>query len=145
MLSTNSIPGKSPGGDRDLQSSAQPDSKVIEEYREIYLQIAWKVQSLLSMLVLYTYEQLYRLGCDHPSLSERIDVLVSYELRLCEYSKDDQVNILLYGPYIQSQMFYHHLSEGGARHYICQRLAIAPTPPEPLELDSAKPTPTTAA
>lgn len=145
MLATNIDSGKSPEGDNDLQSFAQPDPQAIQEYREIYLQIAWKVQGLLSMPVVYTYEQLYRLGCDHVSLSERIDVLVSYELRLCGYSKDDQINILFYGPYYQAQMLDHCVSENGARRYIRQRLNIAPTPPAPLELNKPQPTPTTAA
>ena len=145
MLTTSLDSGNSPGGSEDLQSCAQLDPQAIEEYREIYLQIAWKVQGLMSMPVFYTYEQLYKLGCDHVSLSERIDALVSYELRLCGYSKDDQVNILLYGPYIQAQMLCHCMSESSARHYIRQRLVIGPTPPAPLELDQAQATPTTAA
>lgn len=145
MLATNKKSGKSRGGNNDLQDSDQPDPQVIQEYRERYLQIAWKVQGLLSMPVIYTYDKLYRIGCDHVSLSERIDALVSYELRLCGYSKDDQVNILLYGPYIQAQMLEHCMSENGARDYIRQRLAIAPSVPSPLKLSQAQPTPTTAA
>ena len=145
MLTINNDSGNSPGGSEDLQIFAQPDSQAIEEYREIYLQIAIKVQDLMSMGVSYTYDKLYSLGCDHPPLSYRIDVLVSYELQLCGYSKSDQINILFYGPYLQSQMLHYQLSESGARHYIRQRLVIAPTPPTPLELDQAQLTPTTAA
>ncbi|KAI9129760.1 hypothetical protein [Acaryochloris sp. CCMEE 5410] len=143
MLTTTIDSGKSRGGNNDLQSSDQLDSQVIQEYREIYLQIAVKVQSLMSMGVGDTYDKLYNLGCEHPPLSYRIDLMVSYELRLCGYSKDDQVNILYHGPYIQSQMLHHHLSERGARHYIRQRLAIAPPPS--LEPRQAQPTPMTAA
>ncbi|KAI9129099.1 hypothetical protein [Acaryochloris sp. CCMEE 5410] len=143
MLTINTDSGKPRGGNNDLQSSDQLDPQVIQEFREIYLQIAVKVQNLMSMGVAYTYDKLYNLGCEHPPLSYRIDLMVSYELRLCGYSKDDQVNILFHGPYIQSQMFHHHLSERGARHYIRQRLAIAP--PVPLELGQAQATPTTAA
>ncbi|ABW32349.1 hypothetical protein [Acaryochloris marina] len=146
MLTINTDSGKSRGGSNDLQNSDQLDPQVIQEYRERYLQIAWKVQGLMSMPVLYTYDQLYRHGCDHPKLSERIDALVSLELRLSGYSKDDQVNILLYGPYIQAQMLDHSMSESGARDYIRQRLAIAPTPPAPLkELSQIQVAPTTAA
>lgn len=145
MLATNKKSGKSRGGSNDLQSSDQPDPQVIQEYRDRYLQIAWKVQSLLSMPVLYTYDELYKLGSDHPKLSERIDALVSYELRLCGYSKDDQVNILLYGPYIQAQMLDHYMSESGARGYIRQRLAIAPSAPSPLKLAQVQAVPNTAA
>lgn len=132
MLTINTDSGNPRTGDSGLQVSAQLEPQVIQEYREIYLQIAWKVQSLLSMPIIYTYEKLYRLGCDHVSLSERIDILVSYELRLRGYSKDDQVNTLLYGPYIQAQMLEHCVSERGARDYIRQRLAIAPSVPSPL-------------
>ena len=145
MLTINTDSGKSPGNDNDLPSSDQPDPQVIQEYRERYLQIAWKVQDLLSMPVIYTYDKLYRMGCDHPQLCERIDALVSYELRLCGYSKDDQINILLYGPYIQAQMLDHCMSESGARGYIRQRLAIAPSAPSPLKLVQTESTPTTAA
>ena len=145
MLTTSIDSGKPPGGDNDLQSYAQIDPQAIEEYRERYLQIAIQVQDLMNMGVSYTYDKLYSLGCEHPPLSYRIDLMVSYELRLCGYSKDDQVNILFYGPYLQSQMLHYQLSESGARHYIRQRLVIAPTPPAPLELSQAQLTPTTAA
>lgn len=134
MLATNKKSGRSRGGNNDLPSSDQPDPQVIQEYREIYLQIAIKVQSLMSMGAFYTYDQFYNLGCNHPPLSYRIDILVGYELRLGGYSLNDQINILFYGPYIQSQMLHYSLSESGARHYIRQRLAIAPSAPPSLEL-----------
>ena len=143
MLSINTVSGKSRGGDHDLPSSAKLDPQVIQEYREVYLQIASKVQSLLSMVVMYTYDKLYKLGCDHVSLSDRIDVMVSYELRLSGYSLNDQVNILFHGPYIQSQILHHHLSEFGARNYVRQRLAIAPSPA--LEASQAESASSTAA
>ena len=143
MISTNIVSGKSRGGDHDLPSSAKLDPQVIQEYREVYLQIASKVQGLMSMEAFYTYDKFYRLGCDHPPLSHRIDVMVSYELRLCGYSLNDQVNILFYGPYIQSQMLDHCLSESGARHYIRQRLGIAPSPA--LEASQAESASSTAA
>ncbi|NJR56190.1 MAG: hypothetical protein HC768_17455 [Acaryochloris sp. CRU_2_0] len=129
MLTKVTDSGKPPGGEQALQDFVYPDPQVIEEYREIYLQIAIKVQSLMSMGVAYTYDKLYKLGCDHPPLSYRIDVLVSYELQVGGYSKSDQVNILFYGPYIQSQMLDHHLSESGAKSYIRQRLCLGPKPP----------------
>ena len=50
MLTTTIDSGKSRGGSNDLQSSAQADPQVIQEYRERYLQIAWKVQGLMSMI-----------------------------------------------------------------------------------------------
>lgn len=128
MLAKTVDSGKSPGGDNDLQSFTQPDPQVIQEYREVYLQLAWKVQDLMSMAVWYTYEKLYQVGCDSPQLSHRIDVMVAYELQTGGYSRSDQINILLYGPYIQSQMLHHCLSEGGARHHICQRLGLSPKP-----------------
>ncbi|KAI9129460.1 hypothetical protein [Acaryochloris sp. CCMEE 5410] len=145
MLATNKKSGKSRGGNNDLQSSDQLDPQVIQEYREIYLQIAIKVQHSLLMRVLYTYDALYKLGCDQPQLSYRIDYVVGSELRSCGYSLNDQVNILFHGPYIQSQMLCHCLSESGARHYIRQRLTIGPTPPAHLKLSQAQSTPTTAA
>lgn len=143
MLSVKTESGNSRGADRDLQGSAQLEPQVIQEYREIYLQIASKVLDLMSMAVWYTYEKLYQVGCDSPQLSHRIDVVVAYELRLCGYSLNDQVNILFYGPYIQSQMLDHHLSESGARHYVRQRLGIAPSPA--LEVSQAESATNTAA
>ena len=136
MLTTTINSGNPPGVDQDLQHSDQLAPQVIQEYREVYLQIAIKVQSLMSMGVSYTYDKLYGLGCNHPPLSYRIDILVGYELRLGGYSLNDQVNVLFYGPYVQSQMLHYHLSESGARHYIRQRLAIAPSAPSPLELQT---------
>lgn len=138
MVSTNIVPGNPPGDDSDPQSAAQLDPSVVQEYRDIYLQAACKVQSLLSMALTYTYEALYRLGCDHPPLSNRIDVFVSYELRLHGYAIRDQVNILLYGPYIQSQMLHHHFAERGARTFINERLEIAPLVPRSLGLRQAE-------
>jgi hypothetical protein len=131
MVTKSIASGKPPGGDSDLQSCVYPDPQVIQEYREIYLQIAIQVQSLMSMGVLYTYDKLYNLGCDHPPLSYRIDILASYELQVGGYSKSDQINILFYGPYIQSQILHHHLSESGAKQYICQRLRLSPSKHQP--------------
>lgn len=140
MVSTNIVLGKPLGDHNDPKSVVQLESldpSLVNEYREIYIQAGCKVQRLFLMALTYTYEALYKMGCEHPALSNRIDVFVSYELRLHGYAVRDQVNILLYGPYMQSQMLHHHLSEQGARDFINERLEIAPIKPKPVGLRQA--------
>lgn len=133
MLTVNTVSGKSPGGDRDLQSPIVSNSQRIDDYRSLYLQCAIIVQSFLSVPTLDTYSALYKLGCDDPALSHEIDKRVGYQLKISAYSQDDRFSILYHGPYIQAQMQYHHLSAQGAKSMVRQLLQISP------ELDLSQP------
>ena len=138
MLSTNTVLGKSLGGHEDLQSSTQLDPQRIEDYRLQYLQCASTPLQCLG-LDLETYDELYQLGCDNPQMSQNIESLVSTELKLDGHSQNDRFNILFYGPYIQSQVRHHYLSENGAKELVRQQLKIRPTA---ISLEAS---PTTAA
>lgn len=145
MLTVKIVSANPLWGNGDQKSSAQEDSQLIEEYRKRYLPIAVKAQRLNKLFVFYTYDQLYKLGCDHEHLGYKIDLFVGYELRLSLVSLIDQINILFYGPYVQSQISHHKLSELDARRYIYERLALGPTLPASIELGQVQPVPIAAA
>ncbi|NJR57275.1 MAG: hypothetical protein HC768_23780 [Acaryochloris sp. CRU_2_0] len=126
MLTTNIDSGEPLEGDLNLQSHAQPDFQVIEEYKSLYLQCAILVQSFMFRPILDTYDNLFRLGCNAPELSLEIDQRVGYQLKLSAYSQDDRFNILYHGPYIQSQIVHHFLSKQGAKTIVRQLLQISP-------------------
>jgi hypothetical protein len=126
MLTKEFESGNPLEGDSDLQSFAQTDSQVIEEYKSLYLQCAILVQSFMFRPILSTYDDLFRLGCNAPELSLQIDQRVGHQLKLSAYSQDDRFKILFYGPYIQAQMMHHFLSEKGAKSIVRQLLQISP-------------------
>lgn len=142
MLTTSLDSGKSPEGNNDLQGYVKPAPQVIEDYRALHLQFAIIAQSFIpSITILDTYEDLYHLGCDNPALSHEINKHIVSQLQLSSYSLDDCFNILYHGPYVQSQIVHHYLSEEGAKAIVHQLLEQRST----QKMIVSQTTPTTAA
>ena len=127
MLSTNLESGNPDVFAGNPQRTAQQRSQRIEDYRSLYLQCA---DSPLDCLELEqeTYDELYQLGCMNPGLSQKLEALVIRELKLAGYSQNDRFNTLFFGPYIQSQMLHHHMSESGAKKLVQESLKICSPP-----------------
>lgn len=142
MLSTFTDSGLSPLGHDNpttlttstSEHEPQVHSGIIDEYKTLYLQCAAIVQCFMSQKSLETYEDLYQLGCEQPDQLLEIDKGVGQQLKLSAYGMDDRIKILFYGPYIQSQMHCHFLSEEGAKTLVRENLQVSPIQPLSLSV-----------
>lgn len=128
MVSTKTELGNPLGTDQGTQIQDPSQSQETDDdCPNIYLQLAVIAQSFIPEIeTLDTYDALYQLGCDNPKLSQEIDEHIASRLKQSTYSPEQRFNFLYQGPYIQSQMLHHHLSEEGAEQIVRNLLEDQP-------------------